>query len=420
MGVAVREPQAGVSGRGADHRARIRETGPAAHPRGRFDRLPEREQPLRRRQQPVELHRRRRRIARGEFGARGQPDALLHRRQAIADLGVDHRPRQRGIAGAAVVAVIAALDPERQLDPERLEQIRRKRPKRHHRRRGLERAFRRLDPPMSVGAGERARIAAYHYPAERGKARRQGLGHRERVGHAGDAPPVHRVAKDRRQGGLELARALGLECAIGNAEFLRQRELALERREGAVAAVELQPALLAQIARGAGIGEQHLVLGERAREQRAHDACGLDQPRPARGGAELDEPGRDLRQEGEVVIGLGRALERDAQQGRPIGRKGGRKDRIAFDHAGIAVGGLLARPAAVDERRRQTALGELEPDRGADDAGPEHDGVDARHGLFLPRRLRRPQAAPSRDQYRPIYGWAIAAAAGRSTRFPRA
>src|SRR6266851_3663427 len=40
--------------------------------------------------------------------------------------------------------------------------------------------------------------------------------------------------------------------------------------------------------------------------------------------------------------------------------------------------------------------------------------------FILPRRLRRPQAAPSRDQYRPIYGWAIAAAAGRSTRFPRA
>ena len=46
----------------------------------------------------VELHRRRRRVARGKFDAGGHADALFHRRDHIADAGVEHRPRQRGIA----------------------------------------------------------------------------------------------------------------------------------------------------------------------------------------------------------------------------------------------------------------------------------------------------------------------------------
>ena len=48
-----------------------------------------------------------------------------------------------------------------------------------------------------------------------------------------------------------------------------------------------------------------------------------------------------------------------------------RKQRVAFDHAGVAVGGLLARAAAVDQHHRHAALGQMQGRRGADDAGAQ-------------------------------------------------
>jgi hypothetical protein len=63
--------------------------------------LAERKQFLRVRHQPVELHGRRRGVARGELRAGRQPYALLHRRQRIAVIGVDDRPRQRGACPSA-------------------------------------------------------------------------------------------------------------------------------------------------------------------------------------------------------------------------------------------------------------------------------------------------------------------------------
>jgi len=58
-------------------------------------------------------------IAGGELDPGREPDALVHRREAIADFHIDHRTRERGVTGAAVVAVVAALDAERQRDAER-------------------------------------------------------------------------------------------------------------------------------------------------------------------------------------------------------------------------------------------------------------------------------------------------------------
>ena len=46
-----------------------------------------------------------------------------------------------------------------------------------------------------------------------------------------------------------------------------------------------------------------------------------------------------------MIVRLRRTLERDPQQRRKTARERGRKDRVAFDHAGVAVGGLLARSA---------------------------------------------------------------------------
>src|SRR4029450_4581425 len=115
----------------------------------------------RRREQTVKLHRRRRRIARGKLGPGAEPDALLHRREAIAGFNVDHRPRERGVAGAAVVAVIAALDGERQPDAERLEHIGREWSERYDRVLGIERALGRFEAPVCVGATPRPRGAPH-------------------------------------------------------------------------------------------------------------------------------------------------------------------------------------------------------------------------------------------------------------------
>src|SRR5262245_47353452 len=110
---------------------------------------------------------------------------------------------------------------------------------------------------------ERSRIAARHHAAERGKACGISLGHCKRVGHAGGAWPEDGVTKDRRKTRLELARSIGIKHVLGHAELLRQRELTFERIECAIAAIELEPACLAQITFRTGLREQRLVLGER-------------------------------------------------------------------------------------------------------------------------------------------------------------
>ena len=71
-----------------------------------------------------------------------------------------------------------------------------------------------------------------------------------------------------------------------------------------------------------------------------------------------------------MIVGFRRALERDAKQRQPIRRKGLRKDGVAFDDAGIAVGGPLRRPGAVDQRNRKPAFDEMQRDRGSDDPAP--------------------------------------------------
>src|SRR5215470_14337411 len=98
------------------------------------------------------------------------------------------------------------------------------------------------------------------------------------------------------------------------------------------------------------------MLGARARHERMAPARGLDQLLGARGGAEGEQPWRHLGQEAEVIIRLGRALERDADQVREPVREGDRKRPGATQNAGVAVGGLLARSALIDKRYREPAF----------------------------------------------------------------
>ncbi len=233
MRVADGQPQALLPRRRADHRARIREARPAAEPRLVVGALAERKQRPRLRHQPVELHRRRRRIARGKLGAGGETNALRHRRDQIARLGVDHRPRQRRVALAAKMPVIAALERHRQPDAHRLQQIRRPRPQRHHDVRRIQPAFLGLDPPAAAGAVQRARIAGQRDAAELGEARRIGPRHRQRIADAGGLRPEHAVAEHRPQRRLQRLHASGIERLERQVEFPRQIEFALQRGEDA-------------------------------------------------------------------------------------------------------------------------------------------------------------------------------------------
>ncbi len=383
MGVAEGEPEAGLSGRRADHRTRIRKARTASHPGLGLDLIAERKQAFGKGHQPVKLDRRRRRVARGEFGAGGEADALLHRRQHIADIRVEHRPREAAAGARAEMQMIAALDGHRQPDPERREQVRRPRTERHHRVGGVDRPLGRIDAPARAGAMQRRGVAHQRDAAQGGEARRIGTRERERVGDAGRALHVDRVLENRPQRRLERARAIGIEHPDRDAEMLGDLPLVGVLGEAFVVPIDFQPAGLAHQLEGAGLPHQRLVLADRATEQRPHHPRRLGQTLGLRPGAEGQEPRRDLRQEGEMVIGFGRPFERDPDEGRQPRRESRRKNRVALDDARIAVGGLLARGAAIDQRDAQSPFCELQRDRGADDAGTEHDGIGSSHGSIL-------------------------------------
>ncbi len=149
--------------------------------------------------------------------------------------------------------------------------------------------------------------------------------------------------------------------------------------EAGIAAIELQPAGAAQVALGVRFRHQRGMLADRTGEQRPHRLHGLDQALRRRVAAERQQPGRDLGEERDMVIGLRRPLEGDAEDGAEAGGKTRRKQRVAFDDAGIAVGGSLAGIAAVDQGDGKAALGEMQRHADADDTGAEHDRIGASH-----------------------------------------
>ena len=86
------------------------------------------------------------------------------------------------------------------------------------------------------------------------------------------------MTEHRGQRRLERARSINIEGHIGNAEIFRQLELSALRGKAAIAAIELEPPGAPEIALRAGLGAQRLVLGDRARHQRAHQPCRFDEP----------------------------------------------------------------------------------------------------------------------------------------------
>src|SRR5262249_57632038 len=139
----------------------------------------------------------------------------------------------------------AAVPRRRALAPARPRRGGRPRPGGEERAARLDRALRRVEAPARAVAVERARIARQRDPAERREALRIGAGERERIGNAGGALHVERMAKHRIERRLERARRVGIEHADRNAELRRDLALARGGAEAPVVAIELEPAGLA-------------------------------------------------------------------------------------------------------------------------------------------------------------------------------
>ena len=236
----------------------------------------------------------------------------------------------------------------------------------------------RLDPPGAVGTMQRARVAGQRKAAQRGKTRGIGARQRQRIIHAHGTGPMHGVAKYPTQRRFERERAVTVERHIGDAEASGELEFHRLGREQAVRPIKLEPAAPAEMALRTRLGGERVVLGNGARQERPQHLSGLDQAGRLRGRPKGDKPRRDVRQKGEMIVGERGTLQCNAHKLGKARRKGGRKNGIAFDDAGIAVRRALARAAAIDQCHGQTALGEVECDRGADDTGSKHDDVAAR------------------------------------------
>jgi hypothetical protein len=74
-----------------------------------------------------------------------------------------------------------------------------------------------------------------------------------------------------------------------------------------------------------------------------------------------------------VKITVGRKPKRVPRQFDRIARKRDRQHAARFDQPRIAVRSLLARAAAIDKRRRYSALGEVDGDRYANHPGAEDE-----------------------------------------------
>src|SRR5262249_45538496 len=156
--------------------------------------------------------------------------------------------------------------------------------------------------------------------AKRRQPPRIGLGQGRRISDARSLAPEDAMAKHRRERGLKRERTFAVENLVRQAE--RKGELALGRslREGLVAAIDLEPTSPAQITLRSRFRDQRLMLRSRTGKQRPHRLGKFDPALKRRIGTIGQKPWRDLRQETQVVVRLGAALEPDPQQRRKAAR----------------------------------------------------------------------------------------------------
>src|SRR6185312_1956220 len=122
---------------------------------------------------------------------------------------------------------------------------------------------------------QRQCIALERDAAERGKPRGIGPRDAEWIADACRLWPEHRMRKYRLERGLHRQRGLRRKLLQRQAESRRRVEFTFQRRVAFLVAIDLEPAVLAQIFRAAGFGEQRLVLGDGAGKERADYPCVL-------------------------------------------------------------------------------------------------------------------------------------------------
>src|SRR5262249_54022585 len=141
------------------------------------------------RQYPVELYRRRRRVPRSKLNARGEANAFLHGRQTVPGLGVHDRPCEPGVTVGAEMAMVAPFQHERQLDPHRSKHIRSKRSQGHDGFGGIQRTLIRVNSPMRPASTERTRISTNQEAAQCFETGGISLGERKRASDARHSLP---------------------------------------------------------------------------------------------------------------------------------------------------------------------------------------------------------------------------------------
>ena len=144
---------------------------------------------MRPRQRPLELDRRGRRVAAGELHAGGEANAAVHRRQQIAEIGIQHGMMQHGIAARRQMQMVAALDVERDRIAERGKDQVGPRPHRHHDFARHQRAFERRQAPAVRRTCSSVRASPTRKrPPLRPEKRRIGLGQSAGIGDEARLP----------------------------------------------------------------------------------------------------------------------------------------------------------------------------------------------------------------------------------------
>ena len=244
MRVSDGQPQPGQSRRAANYR-------PGSGKRGRLPThvlssapFAEGKQLARPRHDAVKLHRRGLSITRGESRHRSScADTLLHRRDQVTDVRVEHRTRQARIALRAKMAVITRLTASGSAMPSWPNRSGAQGPERNHALACIERTLVRLYPPIAAGTVQRPRIARQEDAAKAGKTRRIGPCYAERIADARSLRPEHSCANTGLRDGsrCQCSRAVSSDCSGNARTWPPDRTSGAQRFEALFSAVNLEP-----------------------------------------------------------------------------------------------------------------------------------------------------------------------------------
>ena len=174
--------------------------------------------------------------------------------------------------------------------------------------------------------------------------------------------------------GLERGDGLAVEQFAGDAVFGQQGLLLLRRRDR-IAAPRLQPAGLADAMPRFRLHDPFPVQFRRCADQSMQRGRPRPETRRSRIGQKARDPSGVLNRPERIPAQGGVAVGQVFRQRLPQRRIVERRYRAAADDAGIAIGGLAARLAPVDENDRHPALSRGIGRRYADDARAEHHDI---------------------------------------------